>query len=154
MATDIILAELQKISARLSVIEGKIGGGSGSAAEEGERSRLATDFEASISNGVGKAAVDAARAIGGPEGEKLVRACSRADVVGVGRVAAFPLPHSRAPTPRPSRVFPHMESVLCGSSHSPAPTLQAAVISAQLSFVVRVLDMAGACKKPAKEVRG
>lgn len=76
MATDIILAELQKISSRLAAIEAKVGGAAPQ--EEGERSRLAVDFENSIVNVAGKAVVDAAKAIGGAEGEKLVStACFR-----------------------------------------------------------------------------
>jgi hypothetical protein len=126
-SNDVILAELQKITARLAVIEAKVGSGPASATVEGERSRLAADFEASVVNGPAKTAIDAATALGGAEGPVLVRS----NLALKKRAEGI-----RARPPDPA-----------------FPLLQAAVLSEQFGFVLRVLDMAGASKKPAKEVR-
>jgi len=66
-------AILQQILTRLSAIERKVGVVSSSSGDDDERSPLAVDFESTIVNGVGKALVDAATALGGDEGPKMVR---------------------------------------------------------------------------------
>ncbi len=80
-----LTALLTAINARLTAIEGALGGAAAAPPSGDDWSRLASDFNLSIVGGSGKAMLEAADKLG-DEGKKLVRAGGGSD--GGGRAAA------------------------------------------------------------------